>query len=112
MTEEIQRKSFAEGLPWEAFAVLYRMNAQSRLLEENLRRLQIPYRLVGGRVSLTGREVKDVLAYFSVLVNPEDDRNLLRIINTPARGISAGTIERATEWSARNKCSVGRRCSG
>jgi superfamily I DNA/RNA helicase len=106
VTGDIQRKSFAEGLPWEAFAVLYRMNAQSRLLEENLRRLQIPYRLVGGKSFFDRREVKDVLAYFSVLVNPEDDSNLLRIINTPARGISAGTIERATEWSARNKCAV------
>jgi superfamily I DNA/RNA helicase len=76
------------------------------LLEENLRRLQIPYRLVGGKSFFDRREVKDVLAYFSVLVNPEDDSNLLRIINTPARGISAGTIERATEWSARNKCAV------
>jgi superfamily I DNA/RNA helicase len=106
VTGEIQRKSFAEGLPWEGFAVLYRMNAQSRLLEENLRRLQIPYRLVGGKSFFDRREVKDVLAYLTVLVNPEDDSNLLRIINTPARGISAGTIERATEWSARNKCAV------
>jgi len=106
VTEDIQRKSFAEGLPWEAFAVLYRMNAQSRLIEENLRRLQIPYRLVGGKSFFDRREVKDVLAYMSVLVNPTDDSSLLRIINTPARGISAGTIERATEWSARNKCSV------
>ena len=106
VAEEIQRRSFAEGLPWEAFAVLYRMNAQSRLLEENLRRLQIPYRLVGGKSFFDSREIKDVLAYFSVLVNPEDDSNLLRIINTPARGISAGTIERATEWSAQNRCAV------
>ena len=106
VTGEIQRRSFDEGLPWEAFAVLYRMNAQSRLLEENLRRLQIPYRLVGGKSFFDRREVKDVLAYFSALVNPGDDSNLLRIINTPARGISAGTIERATEWSARNQCGV------
>jgi len=106
VAEEIQRRSFEEGLPWEGFAVLYRMNAQSRLIEENLRRLQIPYRLVGGKSFFDSREIKDVLAYFSVLVNPDDDSNLLRIINTPARGISAGTIERATEWSARNKCSV------
>ncbi len=112
ITEEIQRQSFAEGLPWEAFAVLYRMNAQSRLIEENLRRLQIPYRLVGGKSFFDRREVKDVLAYFSVLVNPEDDSNLLRIINTPARGISAGTIERATEWSARNKCGGLERIAG
>ncbi|HEX4083796.1 MAG TPA: UvrD-helicase domain-containing protein [Chthoniobacteraceae bacterium] len=106
VAEEIQRQSFAESLPWEAFAVLYRMNAQSRLIEENLRRLQIPYRLVGGKSFFDRREVKDLLAYLSVIVNPEDDSNLLRIINTPARGISAGTIERATEWSAKQKCAV------
>jgi superfamily I DNA/RNA helicase len=106
VTEEIQRISFAEGMPWESFAVLYRMNAQSRLIESNLRHLQIPYRLVGGKSFFDRREVKDLLAYMSVLVNPADDSNLLRIINTPARGISAGTIERATEWSARNKCGV------
>jgi superfamily I DNA/RNA helicase len=105
---DIQRMSFAEGLPWEAFAVLYRMNAQSRLLEENLRRMQIPYRLVGGKSFFDRREVKDVLAYLSVLVNPDDDANLLRIINTPARGISAGTIERAVEWSAKARQSVWR----
>ena len=106
VTEEIQRMSFADGLPWEAFAVLYRMNAQSRLLEENLRRLQIPYRLVGGKSFFDRREVKDVLAYLTVLVNPDDDGNLLRIVNTPARGISSATVEKATEWSARNKCAV------
>jgi superfamily I DNA/RNA helicase len=106
VTQEIHRMSFTDGLPWEAFAVLYRMNAQSRLLEENLRRLQIPYRLVGGKSFFDRREVKDVLAYFAVLVNPSDDSNLLRIINTPARGISSGTVERATEWSARNHCGV------
>jgi superfamily I DNA/RNA helicase len=106
VAEEIQKMSFAEGLPWEAFAVLYRMNAQSRLLEENLRRLQIPYRLVGGKSFFDRREVKDLLAYLTVLVNPDDDANLLRIINTPARGISSSTVERATEWSAKRKCSV------
>ena len=108
VAEDIQRMSFAEGLPWEAFAVLYRMNAQSRLLEENLRRLQIPYRLVGGKSFFDRREVKDLLAYLTVIVNPDDDASLLRIVNTPARGISPGTVESATSWSARHKCSVWR----
>ena len=71
------------------------MNAQSRLLEENLRRLHIPYRIVGGKSFFDRREMKDLLAYMSVLVNPDDDSSLLRIINTPARGMSAATVERA-----------------
>src|SRR5207302_2801625 len=71
--EEIQRRNFSDGEPWENFAVLFRMNAQSRLLEENLRRLQIPYRIVGGKSFFDRREVKDLLAYMAALVNPNDD---------------------------------------
>jgi superfamily I DNA/RNA helicase len=94
------------GEPWEKFAVLFRMNSQSRILEENLRRLQVPYRIVGGKSFFDRREVKDLIAYMSVLVNPDDDANLLRIINTPARGISAATVETALQWSVRQKCSL------
>ncbi len=108
VTEEIHRRRADTAEPWESFAVLFRMNAQSRLLEENLRRLQIPYRIVGGKSFFDRREVKDLIAYLSVLVNPDDDANLLRIINTPARGISAATIESAVEWSVRKKSSVWR----
>ncbi|MDQ6809705.1 MAG: UvrD-helicase domain-containing protein [Verrucomicrobiota bacterium] len=106
VTEEIHRRSTDTGDPWESFAVLFRMNAQSRLLEENLRRLQIPYRIVGGKSFFDRREIKDLIAYMSVLVNPDDDASLLRVINTPARGISAATVESATEWSVRHKLSV------
>ena len=106
VAEEIQRRHLDSGAPWEAFAVLFRMNAQSRVLEENLRRLQIPYRIVGGKSFFDRREVKDLVAYMSVLVNPGDDANLLRIINTPARGISAATVDRALQWSVRQKCSL------
>ena len=108
VAEEMQRKNFSDGDAWENFAVLFRMNAQSRLLEENLRRLHIPYRIVGGKSFFDRREIKDLLAYMSVLVNPDDDSSLLRIINTPARGLSAATVERALEWSVQNKCSVWR----
>ena len=91
----------AGGIPWEHFAVIYRMNAQSRLLEENLRRMKIPYRLVGGKSFFDRREIKDVLATITCLVNPQDDISLLRIINTPPRGIGATTVELALEHSAK-----------
>ncbi len=103
---EIQRLQLAGETRWADFAVIFRMNAQSRLIEENLRRLHIPYRLVGGRSFFERREVKDLLAYLSCLVNPTDDVNLLRIINTPARGIGAATIELAIEESNKAKESV------
>ena len=106
VAEEIQRRHLDTAEPWETFAVLFRMNAQSRALEENFRRLQIPYRIVGGKSFFDRREVKDVLAYMSALVNPESDANLLRIINTPARGISAATVEHALHWSVQQKCSL------
>ena len=105
IAEEIQRRQL-DGLKHEDFAVLFRMNAQSRLIETNLRALQIPYRVVGGKSFFDRREVKDLLAYASCVLNTEDDVSVLRIINTPARGISSTTVERATEWSARQRCSV------
>lgn len=108
VAEEMERKNFSEGEAWENFAVLFRMNAQSRLLEENLRRLHIPYRIVGGKSFFDRREIKDLLAYMTLLVSPDDDSSLLRVINTPARGLSAATVERALEWSVRHKCSLWR----
>ncbi len=106
IAEEMQKRNFRGGDIWESFAVLFRMNAQSRLLEENLRRLQIPYRIVGGKSFFDRREVKDLLAYMTVLVNPKDDASILRIINTPARGISAATVESALAWSVSHRSSL------
>ena len=83
-----------EGLSLSDAAILYRANAQSRVLEEELRRLAVPYRLVGGIRFYERREVKDVLAYLRLLVNPADDISLLRVINTPRRGIGDRTVER------------------
>ncbi len=103
---EIQKQQLAEECRWAEFAVIFRMNAQSRLLEENLRRLHIPYRVVGGRSFFERREVKDLLAYLSCLANPQDDVSLLRIINTPARGIGASTIELAIQESNKAKQNV------
>src|SRR5260221_7642404 len=106
IANEIAQRTVAESAEHEDFAILFRMNAQSRLLETNLRQLNIPYRVIGGKSFFDRREVKDLLAYANCLVNTDDDVSLLRIINTPARGISANTVESATEFSARQKCSV------
>jgi DNA helicase-2/ATP-dependent DNA helicase PcrA len=103
---EIQKQQLAEESRWGEFGVIFRMNAQSRLIEENLRRLHIPYRVVGGRSFFERREVKDLLAYLSCLVNPQDDINLLRIVNTPSRGIGPSTIELAIQESNRTRQSI------
>lgn len=79
----------------KAFAILYRTNAQSRSLEEALRRLSIPYRIYGGLSFYKRREIKDLLAYFRLTINNNDEEALKRIINYPARGIGKTSIERA-----------------
>jgi DNA helicase-2/ATP-dependent DNA helicase PcrA len=81
-----------EGCEWSDIAILYRTNAQSRPLEEALRKRDIPYRIYGGHSFYDRKEVKDVMAYFKTLANPKDDESLLRIINYPARGIGDVTI--------------------
>ncbi len=106
VVNEIGALRVTVNIPWEQFAIIYRMNAQSRLLEENLRRLRIPYRLVGGKSFFDRREVKDILATMTCLINPSDDVALLRIINTPPRGIGATTVELALEHSAKSHKSL------
>src|SRR5581483_293086 len=75
------------------FAILYRTNAQSRAIEDGLRRQGIPYTIVGGTAFYKRKEIKDVLGYVRLLVNPNDSESLLRVINTPPRGIGATTME-------------------
>lgn len=106
VVNEIGALRAAANLPWEHFAIAYRMNAQSRLLEQNLRSMRIPYRLVGGKSFFDRREVKDILATMTCLLNPSDDVALLRIINTPPRGIGATTVEIALEHSAKAHTSL------
>jgi len=102
VAEEIQRLKREEKLPLHGIAVMYRTNAQSRPVEEALVRRGIPYRLVGGTRFYGRREVKDLLAYLRVVQNPFDSVALMRVINTPTRGIGARTIASLNRW-ARDK---------
>ena len=90
-------EAFERGAPWSDHAVLYRMNAQSNQLEYAFKRRGIPYRVYGGMKFFDRAEVKDMLAYLSVIANSADDLRLVRIINTPPRGIGNTTVERLGE---------------
>jgi superfamily I DNA/RNA helicase len=86
-----------QGKPWDAMAVMYRSNIQSKLLEEQLREHQVPYIMYGGQQFFERKEVKDLIAYLRVAVNPKDELALRRIINYPARGLGATTVARLVE---------------
>lgn len=91
---------------YKDFAVLYRINAQSRILEEQFHRMAIPYIIVGGLRFYERKEIKDITAYLRVIANPDDDVSLKRIINTPSRGIGQVTIERLTDLCKERKLSL------
>lgn len=88
------------------YAVFYRTNAQSRVLEEQLRTLSLPYRLIGGVRFYERMEIKDVLCFMKLSVNPADDMAFKRVINVPARGIGKTTVEKIEEHSVQNKISM------
>lgn len=88
------------------FAILYRTNAQSRSMEAALRKQNIPYKIYGGLSFYDRKEIKDLLAYFRVVINPEDEQSLLRIINYPARGIGEKSIERMMVMANELGCSI------
>lgn len=92
--------------PNNAFAVLYRTNSQSRAIEEALRKLNIPYRIYGGLSFYKRAEIKDLLAYFRLVVNPSDDEALKRIINYPVRGIGKTTLEKMEVAAGENNVSL------
>lgn len=87
----------------DEFAVLYRTNAQSRSIEEAMRKMNIPYRIYGGQSFYQRKEIKDLIAYFRLVVNPQDEEALKRVINYPARGIGKTTVQKmvvlANDWN-------------
>ncbi len=92
--------------PWKTFAVLYRSNVQSRAIESALRLAGVPYNVAGGYEYFERKEVKDLIAYLRVIANPNDDLNLLRIINFPRRGVGDQTIARLTEQAEQTQKSI------
>ena len=100
IVQQIEETRRREHRPLRAFAVLYRTNAQSRALEEALRRAGIPYRLVGGIRFYERREIKDVLAYLRLIANPQDDEAFHRAIQWPARGVGDKSVDVLRAWAA------------
>ena len=92
--------------PYDEFAILYRTNAQSRVLEEALRKRNIPYRIYGGLSFYQRKEIKDVIAYFRLTINPDDDEALRRVINYPARGIGETTMRKLQTVASANNVSL------
>jgi DNA helicase-2/ATP-dependent DNA helicase PcrA len=97
---EIEKLRTENQWPYKHFAVLYRSNMQAKIIEEEFLEKQIPYAMFGGQQFFERREVKDVIAYLRVSLNPRDEIALRRIVNYPARGIGGGTIDRLTKWCA------------
>lgn len=98
---------YRNKLPYSSFAVLYRTNAQSRVIEEALRRKNIPYKIFAGHSFYERAEVKDMLAYLKFIANEKDEQALLRIINFPARGIGDTTINRLKEAATAKGITIG-----
>ncbi|WP_017434406.1 DNA helicase PcrA [Saccharococcus caldoxylosilyticus] len=88
------------------FAILYRTNAQSRIIEEVFLKSNIPYQIVGGLKFYDRKEIKDILAYLRVIANPNDDISLLRIINVPKRGVGASSLDKIVRYASENELSI------
>jgi DNA helicase-2/ATP-dependent DNA helicase PcrA len=99
VAHEIERLTTTEGQRFRDFAVFYRTNAQSRVVEEALVRAGVPYRVIGGVKFYDRREVKDVLAYLRALVNPDDEVSWRRVVNTPKRGVGDTSVNRIAAYA-------------
>ncbi|HEK20560.1 MULTISPECIES: ATP-dependent helicase [unclassified Mucilaginibacter] len=94
VADAIMHQRSTKSLKWKDFAILYRTNAQSRSMEEALRKLNIPYKIYGGMSFYQRKEIKDLIAYFRLTFNPNDEEALKRVINYPKRGIGDTTVDR------------------
>ena len=103
---QIEFARLANRISWKEHAILFRTNIQSRPLETALRQAGVRYHLIGGQSFFDRREIRDFLAYLKMFINPHDDISLLRIANTPARGLSDVTMERLLAASQERHCSV------
>lgn len=106
VANRISQLKISTGDSYEEFAVLYRTNAQSRVLEESLRKRNIPYRIYGGQSFYQRKEVKDAVSYFRLSLNPNDDEALRRVINIPTRGIGETTVKKLTSAALEHRVSI------
>jgi DNA helicase-2/ATP-dependent DNA helicase PcrA len=103
VAEAIIQEKTLKSLPYKGFAILYRTNAQSRAMEESLRKLNIPYKLYGGTSFYQRKEIKDLISYFRLTYNPNDEEALKRVINYPRRGIGDTTVEKIIVAADKNQ---------
>lgn len=106
IVSEMQKQIADKGRKFGDFAVLYRTNAQSRVIEEMLLKANVPYTMVGGRKFYDRKEIRDILAYLSAIANPSDSLSLERIINVPKRGIGATSVEKLREFASLHEWSL------
>ena len=106
VAEAIMQDRTTKGLKWNDFAILYRTNAQSRSMEEALRKLNIPYKIYGGLSFYQRKEIKDLIAYFRLTFNPNDEEALKRVINYPRRGIGDTTVDRIILSAGQNNITL------
>ena len=111
VAKEIVTHKLRFGNEWEQYAVLYRSNFQARMLEAQLRQLQVPYKLSGGQSFFARSEIKDIMGYLRLILNPEDDSAFLRIINTPKRGMGPATLEKLGLFSQEHSISLLASCT-
>ncbi|MFQ5882656.1 MAG: ATP-dependent helicase [Candidatus Methylomirabilales bacterium] len=110
IVETIRHLTVQEGYGFDDFAVFYRVNAQSRVLEDALRRAVIPYVIVGGLRFYERKEIKDLLAYLRLVTNPADSVSFLRVVNIPARGLGRTTLDRLSELATGRRLSLWEAC--